>query len=316
LLIPVAVLWFLLHPSRTRRPWIAGLLTLSGLTLPYLPLLSWQTALALMPRETGYTRFSLGEMIGVLLHGWSSGIWQGTWESSTGVWAMRVFCGVLAGLGGAVLVARRGLGSAGRLLAWIGIPLLAIWLVSLRGPIFTDRYLIWAAPAFYMLIAVAVVWLRCHWGRAFLLVLLPLLVVQGHGLFAQGADPIKPQFPEAVMSVEARREGRDLLLFQIPYNHYVFEFYARDGLGAWAEAPFTNWRETDGSYRVDGSYVAQVMRSVVAGYDRVWLIYSEATLWDDRELVKAWLDQTYDRMDTQELHGVGVYLYARRPRSN
>ncbi len=314
LLVPVVVLWFLLHPSRIRRPWIAGLVTLSGLTLPYLPLLRWQTMLIRIPRETGYPGYSLQQMVEVLLTRWSSGIWQGSWERPGPLLAIVILYGALAGLGLTVLVARRYIRTAGQLLAWLGVPLLALWLVSLRGPIFTDRYLIWSAPAFYLLIAIGVIWLRCRLGRAVLLVVLPLLVIQGHGIVAQTAYPIKPQFPEAVATVEAQREARDLLLFQIPYNHYVFDFYSKDGLGAWHEAPFTNWREPDGSFRVDGTYVAREMRGLVSGYDRVWLIYSEAALWDERELVKAWLDENYDRLETEELHGVTLFVYARRAR--
>ena len=37
------------------------------------------------------------------------------------------------------------------------VPLLAIWLVSLRRPTFTDRYLIISLPAFYLLIATGIV---------------------------------------------------------------------------------------------------------------------------------------------------------------
>jgi mannosyltransferase len=316
LLVPVVVVWFLLHPSRGRRAWTAGLVTLSALTLPYLPLLSWQTALVRIPRETGYTRYSLSQMMGVLLNGWSTGIWQGRWERSGLLPAMIVGYGVLAGLGLVALLMGRYPGAAGRLLAWLGLPLLAIWWVSLRGPLFTDRYLIWSAPAFYLLIAVGVIALRCHLGKAMVLALLPLVVIQGHGIIAQQVHAIKPQFPQAVASVASRREARDLLLFQIPYNHHVFGFYSEDGLGAWAEAPFTNWREADGSFRVDGTFVAREMRALVAGYDRVWLVYSEAGLWDERELVKRWLDETYDLVDAQPFHGVDLFLYARRSRSN
>jgi mannosyltransferase len=316
LLIPVAVLWFLLLPARGRRPWGPGLVTLSGLTLPYLPLLSWQTALALAPRETGFARYGLLQMIGVLLRGWATGIWQGNWERSGALLAMMGAYGVLACLGLAALLALRYFRTAGRLVAWLGLPLLAVWLVSHRSPIFTDRYLIWSAPAFYLLIAIGVVWLGCRLSRLLVLVLVALLVVQGHGIIAQHTHPIKPQFAEAVATIEARREARDVLLFQIPYNHHVFAFYTEHGLGAWKEAPFTNWREPDGSFRVDSTDVGHQMRGLVRGYDRVWLIYSEAVLWDERELVKAWLDQTYVPHDVQEFYGVSLFLYTRPPRSN
>ena len=80
LLIPVLALWFLLYPRRQRRAWAGGLAVLAGLTLPYLPLLRWQSALALMPRETGFPHRTLGQMIATLLESWSAGVYQGPWH--------------------------------------------------------------------------------------------------------------------------------------------------------------------------------------------------------------------------------------------
>lgn len=32
------------------------------------------------------------------------------------------------------------------------------------------------------------------------------------------------------------------------------------------------------------------MRALIRGHEVVWLIYSEAAMWDDRDLVRRWLD--------------------------
>ncbi|MCJ7550938.1 MAG: glycosyltransferase family 39 protein, partial [Anaerolineae bacterium] len=79
LLIPVLVIWFVVHPARGPRVWGGGLLVLAGLTLPYLPLLGWQAPLLLIDRQTGYPSYSLGQMSSALLNGWSLGISQGAW---------------------------------------------------------------------------------------------------------------------------------------------------------------------------------------------------------------------------------------------
>jgi hypothetical protein len=47
------------------------------------------------------------------------------------------------------------------------------------------------------------------------------------------------------------------------------------------------------------------------GHARVWLIYSEAQLWDDRELVKGWLDEHYVQVDAAHMQGVSLYAYER-----
>ena len=74
--------------------------------------------------------------------------------------------GLLILLGGWQLVRN---GPTGRrtlwlLLLYLSVPLLATWYSSTQRPIFNERYLIAAAPPFYLLIAVA-----CGWGRGFTL---------------------------------------------------------------------------------------------------------------------------------------------------
>jgi len=319
LLMPVLGLWFLWHPSRARQAWAGALVVAAGLTLPYLPLLRWQAALAWMPRETGFPRYNLGEMAMALLNGWSVGIRQGAWaRQEVLIAAMFLYGGLtLLGLLGSPrrsvdgrTVWRRVLS----LVTWLLLPLLGIWLLSLRGPIFTDRYLIWSAPAFYMLVALGVdrLW-RWHTGPAWLaLGLLTLLSV--HGLWVQATDPIKPEFAQAAATVDAGWAAGDLLLFQIPYNRLVYEVYGAARDDDVAEAPYTNWRDAGGDYLVDGAYVGRELRRLVANRDRIWLIYSEARLWDDRELVKGWLDTTYDLAGATHYVGVSVLLYVRPAR--
>ena len=50
----------------------------------------------------------------------------------------------------------------------------------------------------------------------------------------------------------------------------------------------------------------------MAGYDRVWLVYSEAVLWDDRELVRAWLDSRGKLLEQQAYVGVELFHYVLR----
>lgn len=315
LLVGVLGVWFFLHPRRDRRAWVGGGLVLVGLTVPYVPLLRWQTALAMVSRETGFPNYSLGQMIAALANGWSAGVSQGAWGGTVPVLVMIGFFSVLAILGLLILTTTRRGRVAGQVLAWLAMPLVVVWFVSLRGPIFTDRYLIWSAPAFYLFVAVGVVWLAQHLGSVGALLIVPLLVIDGHGLYAQAVSPIKPQFAPLVEVVEERRQPWDILLFQIPYNRHVYGFYVQGEMGAWAEAPYTNWREPDGSYRVDADEIGRQVRRLVAGYDRVWLVYSEATMWDDRELVRGWLEENYSLAEVWRYTGVELYLFTRPPRS-
>lgn len=314
LVVPVLVLWFLLRRDRHPCALKGGVAVLAGLVLPYLPLLRWQLPLLLQHRETGFPRYSLGQMVRMLVTGWSAGIYQGSWGGSTGLWVivLAFASSVLIGLVGLATGRRRT--RLAQLVIWLVLPVIGIWLISLTGPIFTDRYLIWCAPAFYMLSAVGLGTLRRRWPLLAISLLILLLSASLHGLLMQMAYPIKPQFERVVEVVASRREQTDLLLFQIPYNHYVYAFYAGGEPERWAEAPYTNWRLSDGRYRVGNTYVAQEMARIVGDARRVWLVYSEVALWDERELVKAWLDTTCRADESYYFVGVSLFLYTCAPR--
>ncbi len=116
--------------------------------------------------------------------------------------------------------------------------------------------------------------------------------------------PIKSDFRAAAAYVEARRQPGDLLLFQMPYNRIVYEYYA----GPQAAA-------IDGRYTNSGSTEAQVdeeMRRDVGDAPAVWLIASEDEMWDQRRLVRQWLEAWGEETDQQGFARVEVLLYAIR----
>jgi hypothetical protein len=254
-------------------------------------------------------------MVSVLINAWSAGIYQGPWGQAVVILGIMIYVALLATWG----LLRLSFGDRRRvalqLVLWMLGPVAVVWVVSLRVPIFTDRYFIWSAPAYYLLVALGVGALQRSIGRRAILALLPLLVFNLHGVYSQAVDPFKPEFAEAVAYVRENRghdaEGESLLLFQIPYNHFVFEYYMDEGLGAWAEAPYTNRPGPQGGYEMDAAALGRHLRRLLMGHARVWLVYSEAALWDERELVRAWLDENYELMDAAHFHGVSLYAYER-----
>lgn len=311
LLIPVEFLWFWLHPRRHPKAWKGGGGVLAMLTLPYLPLVRWQTRLLLEMRETGFPHYTLGQMVTTLTNGWSTGINVSGlfWERVT-LTAIIIFAG-LAITGGINLLRRHRWHILARLGCWLCIPVLLIWIASMRGPIFTDRYLIWAAPAFYLLAGTGLSFLQRLEYKLAPLLLATLLGLNGAGLYKQAQYPIKPQFEAAMIYLESHRDPQEPLLFQIPYNQHVLRYYYGNRvMEPWAEAPFTNWRLPDGGYQVGMDYVNDEMTRILQPYpDSVWLIYSEFTLWDERALVKGWLDQHYRLADEVHFQGVSLYQY-------
>ncbi|MGC9400129.1 MAG: glycosyltransferase family 39 protein [Anaerolineae bacterium] len=325
LLMPVGGIWFLLRRRRRKRNqrslWVLALLALVLLVIFYRPLLRWQLPLVFQERETGYASRTFGEMAQILLGGWSAGIagWGQVWLT-LGTTAV-----ALVGLIG--LLARRWITLLLAFLAWLVGPLVGVWLVSLRGSIFTDRYLIWSAPAFYLLVGFGLdqfrrlgvvlgaasgrLTRRLALGVHLLLLVLLLGILSGDGvnLYQQVARPIKPQFREATGYLLTRRAPGALLLFQIPYNHIVVDYYAPTPLDPWAEAPYTNWRDDEGDYLIGAPEVAEQMRALTAGYTDVWLVYTEVALWDDRELVLVWLQAHGELVDKRHFHLVDLYHF-------
>lgn len=310
LLIPLEGLWLVLLWPRWQRHWRGALIAMALLILPYLPLAFWQIPSALVRRETGFPRYTLGEMALILLNGWSTGISGYGWPWSA------LLTGTMAAAG-LVSELRRGARctSALLLLSWLVLPLGAIWLVSLRQPLFTDRYLIWCAPAFYLLVGAGYRALIQEKKRLRVLALaatLALLVVFGVNLAVQATHPIKSDVRAAARYVAARYQPGDLFVFQIPHIRYTFDYYFGPPDYLWIDGLYTNHRNPDGSYVLSPEGVNLWMAWRVGDAQTVWLIASEVEMWDERNLVQAWLEDRYARMEEAHFTRISVYRYGIR----
>jgi len=155
----VAIAWLAALLRRRPRLTSASGLAATLVVLASLPVARWLLPAALTPAETGYYRYGLVEMVSILFHNFSMGL-----RPAAGLWPALLFLALLL-LGCVPLVAQtksekpsevwqaQQARSVLLLLLYLLVPLLAIWLVSLRRPTFTDRYLIISLPAFSLLIA-------------------------------------------------------------------------------------------------------------------------------------------------------------------
>ncbi|RME32131.1 MAG: hypothetical protein D6793_11510 [Thermoflexia bacterium] len=307
LLIPLEGLWLALTWPRWRRHWRGALTAMALLILPYLPLALWQVPSVWVRRETGFPYHTLGEMALILLNGWSTGIVGRGWP-----W------GALMVGGTAAFGFVWGLHGTGRrpvflLLSWLLLPLLAIWSVSLRQPLFTDRYLIWCAPALYLLTAAG--WIALARKRPCCPLAVGLgaavLLIFGLNLHAQATLSIKSDVRAAARYVEAHYQPDDLLIFQIPHVRYTFDYYFGPIHYRWADGLYTNHRNPDGTYVLSPKTAALWMAYQVGESRTVWLIASEGKMWDERNLVQAWLEYRYARTDEAHFTRVSVYRYMR-----
>ncbi len=311
LLVPVEGVLLASWWPRWRKRWRGALVSLALLTLPYLPLALWQVPSTFVHRETGFPPHTLGEMAAILLNGWSTGIGGRGWP-----WGA-VVCGGAAVLG---LVERRlracparagwptDLGLAG----WMVVPLLGIWFVSLWQPLFTDRYLIWAAPALYLLVGagLAFLWQKGRWPAVLLLA--AILTFFGLNLHYQATHPIKSDLRAAAAYLEERYRPGDLLIFQIPHIRYTFDYYFGPDDYTWADGLYTNHRQPDGSYLLSEARAEAWMALFTQGQQTVWLLASEVEMWDERNLVQRWLEANGERGSVAHFARVDVFQYRLR----
>lgn len=355
LLIPLGMAWFVIAwpQSRLRRRGYA--LALAGLTLPYLPLVVWQWRMLFSPHQhTGFSFTPLTQMLRTLLLDQSRGFLPPgklsrdlTMLAAPGIqgqifspatdlpWLAPIFFLALAGLllgwvelGGAEGTRLRLAGWRRHLLlvAWLVLPIAGVYLLSLRQPVYTPRYLIWIAPAAMMFLAqgVQLVWRNVGGlagrGAATLLV----LYVVGFWTYAgwqQKSQPIKYDLRSAVTHIAAERMPGELLILQIPHMEYAYRYYSGgvrgpqplagsdERLGRWAGGLWTNngWSDEQAWAEVD-----RQMQLMTAGAPGIWVMLSEAEMWDSRRLMDRWLNEHAELVGQADYHGAQVRHYRLR----
>ena len=169
MLYPFFFLWFLIAWPQSKRHWRGYGLVMAGLILPYLPMVVWQwDMLTAGSKVTGFSFTPLTEMLRVIVFNHS----RGFMADPDLVWLTPIFFLFLAGLiFGVGEFADRRIGRDDEehcgLAPWRRFTLLVVWLLapiamvhamSLRQPIFTDRYLFWIAAPAMVFMALARSW--------------------------------------------------------------------------------------------------------------------------------------------------------------
>jgi len=328
MLLPLHLLWFLIAWPQSRTHWRGYGLAMVGLTLPYLPMVIWQwDLLTAGEKRTGFNFTPMPEMVEKIALGHA----RGFMPPGELIWLTPIFFLGLAGLLMGFLEIGRPKPdphphlSAGRryllTATWLLIPILTIFALSLRQPIFTARYVIWIAPAVMMLMALGV---QLVWKNGGLigkpLAALLVVYVVGFWLYAgwqQKSQPIKYDLRSAVTTIAAQRSPDDLLILQIPHMEYAYRYYSSElgprpfagsdeRLGRWAGGLWTNNGQSDDQAR---AAVDQQMLEVTAGADDIWVMRSEVEMWDPRYLMDEWLDQHATMIDESIYHGAQVQHY-------
>lgn len=296
LLVLVALAWFLLS-GRWRRPTLGRLaLALAGLALVALPIVRWLLPVLLTPATTGYPVYGLGDMAAALFWAFSLGFRPQPGLLPLALFALLLLAGLLPSP-----VADGGGQGWGFLAAWLILPLLIVYLVSLYRPVFTDRYLILILPAFVLLLAAGLVSLAKRWPPLAALALALVLLFSTRGLWIQSQTPLKAGFRHAAQAFAAQAQPGDLVLFVMPYAQRAFAYYHPQPVRT-VEAPYTN-------YGLSEAELDAAMRQLTHGSPRLWLLLSEADFWDARGLIPAWCEAHASRLSAQTFPYVELRLY-------
>ena len=336
LLFPVHFVWFWLAWPQSRHHWRGYALALAGLTLPYLPMLWWHwDLLTIDVKRTGFTFTPPIEMARTLLLNHS----RGFMPPEDLLWLIPIFflgaAGIVLGIGeiAGKQASEEELQDADGdldlaawrrwaiILAWALVPVVGIYAISLRQPIFTDRYVIWIAPALMMMVALgAVVVRRYTWVLGRLLATGLLVYVLGFWLYAgwqQKTESTKYDLRGGIAYLAEHRTPDSLLILQIPHMEWAYRYYTSDfgtrpfaesetRLTPWIGGMWTNQGWPDEEARLD---VARQMSVQTAGYQDVWVLRSEVEMWDQRQLMDQWLDEHGEVVDKMDFHGVQVRHY-------
>lgn len=158
-LVFVAQVTFVLATLSTWRdrlkPW---LLSVAALTLPYIPIALWAWQVVGGGARTWQPEVTLWEAVRIVGIKFAANRSELVIEERSAL----IFA-ALALIGAVALAMRRRLNESGVLLiALTVVPVLGIYLVSIRNSVFSDRYVIVALPAYLILVAVGVVVLWRH----------------------------------------------------------------------------------------------------------------------------------------------------------
>ncbi len=312
LMIPLYALMLFIWPSALHRR-RHGLIALGFVTLPYLPLALWELPLLLQPHPTGHVFVPLSEMFALLFALHTRGVaLVGDWPVST-AFLFAVLVGIFAPSTRTEAWMKENTtplkGSSpwrGRLFLalWAFLPVVLLFGVTLRLPLFQPRYLIFTLPPFLTLTARGILALARLARPVALTLLAVVLAFSGLGLWVQGTQPLKSDFRAAAAFMARRYQAGEPIMFQVPYVRYTFEYYFPQAHPT-LEGPWTN----DGR---GAESVAQQLSEVTQGYTTLWLVVSESWLWDERDLTRAWLREHAELLAASSFARVEVYHYRLR----
>ena len=212
-----SVLWY----------WVLAQLAIFLLCLPWLPIAVHQAMNPPVPPWRAFT-----PLWQVVVESWSA-LALGQSVEPQAVWPVLLTIAIIYGLG--VVYAETGLKTASRILhpascilwGYTVIPVLVIYLASLWIPLFHVRYVFTYSPAFYILLAAGLSWLRERWRPGLWLGLGLIVVAWAYSIYSFYFDPryAADDHRAAVEYIADRWRPGDAVLINAGYAYPTFLYY-------------------------------------------------------------------------------------------
>jgi uncharacterized membrane protein len=328
------------------RHWLLAQLVVFFLYLPWLPTALHQAMDPPVPPWRAFTPFWQ-----VVVESWSA-LALGQSVEPQAVWPVLVTIAVIYGLG--VVYATTGfktqdtalmLARARILWGYTFVPVLAIYLASLWNPLFHVRYVFTYSPAFYILLAAGLTWLRERWRFGLWLVLSLIVVASSYSIYNVHFDPryAVDDHRAAVEYIADRWRPGDAILINAGYAYPTFLYYynrpivwrgrlvdyegganGRAGpvvvqTGSIGGAANLGWGNPQSDfYPTTDDETAQALERVFAHHTRLWVFRAYDTVTDPDGFIRSWLDEhglKFDELLVRGESGIRVqgYLTHREP---
>lgn len=338
--------WWLFNRAKERKAplslarWLLAQAAVLALCLPWLPIALRQMLDPPVPPWRGLV--GLGT---VLVESWTAlALGQSVDPWSVLVWPLLSFLfaiyllGLLSPSGGG-----RGRVGTALLGGYTFVPLLMIYLLSLRTPLFHARYVFTYSPPFYLVLALGLVSLRARWRFSLPIALSILTVACGYSIYNFHFAPeyASDDHRGAVSYTEERIGPGDAVLINAGYAYPPFLYYYGADI-AWRgrlvdyepgrEVPEgivllqtgviggdkgLGWGDPASDfYATTQEETAQALERVFAHHPRVWVYRIYDTVADPQGFIRDWLDEHGRMIGDVEFAGpsyMRVQCYATDP---
>ena len=295
--------------------WVLAQLGVLVLYLPWLPFALRQATDPPVPPWRAFTPFWR-----VVVESWSALALGQSVEPRT-VWPVLLMTAIIYVLG--VVYAGRGFKTQGTALrstkacilaGYTFVPVLAVYLASLWTPLFHVRYVFTYSPAFYMLLAAGLAWLRERWRPGWGLVLSLIVVASAYSIYNLHFDPryAVDDHRTAVEHIADRWRPGDAILINAGYVYPAFLYYYHgpiawrgrlvdyEGRGAGpvvlqtgsiGGAANLGWGNPQSDfYPTTEGETAQALELVFTRHPRLWVFRAYDTVTDPDGFIRSWLD--------------------------